>query len=142
MTSLKLKIDPREAQYGRFASNVLRLLNEAVSFRIAQGLNQSSISQRLDWKKGQLSRILSGRVSNITIKTLSDILWACDFEPDEIRADPAESLSPNQSAVDDQEFLWTTASKPAASTVTAFPALRPVLGSLRRRETTVYLEHQ
>lgn len=95
MSSFSIKIDPRDAQYGRFASMVLRTLQLAVHHRIEGGCKQGDIAERLGWHKSQLSRVLNGRVENVSIKTVSDILWACDFEPEEFSADPMEEISAN-----------------------------------------------
>ena len=95
MTSFDIKIDPRDAQYGRFASAILRTLRSAVYHRVGVNHTQRDIADRLGWHRSQLSRVLNGRINNISIKTVSDILWACDFEPEEFAADPVEKLSPN-----------------------------------------------
>lgn len=95
MNSFNIKVDPRDAQYGRFASMVLRTLKRAVNHRLSPDCKQADIAGRLGWHPSQLSRVLNGRVNNISIKTVSDILWACDFEPEEFSADPIEEISPN-----------------------------------------------
>lgn len=95
MNSFVLKIDPRSAQYGRFASSLLRTLREAVGYRTNQGHRQVEIADRLGWHPSQLSRVLNGRVNNISAKTISDILWACDFEPEEFGAGPVEKICHN-----------------------------------------------
>ena len=95
MNSFELTVSPRQSQYGRFASAILRVLKEAVEARVGGGQTQREIASRLDWHPSQLSRVLNGRVSNISIQTVSDLLWACDFEPREFEADPVEMLCPN-----------------------------------------------
>jgi transcriptional regulator with XRE-family HTH domain len=95
MSFFDLSVEPRDAQYGRFASSVLRVLKSAVGERLHGGQSQREIADRLGWHASQLSRVLNGRVSNITIKTVSDVLWACDYEPCEFEASPSESLCSN-----------------------------------------------
>jgi|GEM_PF-5034778 DNA-binding Xre family transcriptional regulator len=85
----------REAQYGRFAANVLRVLRDAVDRRVNEGETRTSLAARLGWNRSQLSRLLNGNVGNITIKSISDILWAVRFEPDDFEAAAHEDISPN-----------------------------------------------
>lgn len=95
MNSFVIKVDPREAQYARLAFGVLRTLREAVDRRVSEGLTKSAIAQRMNSDKSSLSRVLNGRTRNLTLKTISDILWATDFEPVDFEADPLEDLSAN-----------------------------------------------
>ena len=95
MNSFAIKVDPREAQYARLAFRVLSTLRGAVDRRVDEGLTRSAIAKRIGKDKSALSRILNGRTRNLTLKTVSDILWAVDFEPVEFDADPVEQLSPN-----------------------------------------------
>jgi hypothetical protein len=117
MSSFRLNFDPRDAQYARLASNILRVLKLAVGTRVANGATQAQISDRLGWKKGQLSRIVNGRVSNITIRTFSDVLWACDFEPSEITADPLELLVSGAEEAYMRDFVWSTSGREATNLV-------------------------
>jgi transcriptional regulator with XRE-family HTH domain len=95
MSSFAIKVDPREAQYARLAFAVLKTLRRAVDNRANEGLTKSAIAKRIGKDKSALSRILNGRTRNLTLKTVSDILWAVDYEPTEFEADPLEELSPN-----------------------------------------------
>lgn len=95
MNSFNLGVDPREAQYARLAANALRVLRGAVAHRAEEGVSQAEIGHRIGMDKGMLSRILNGRVRNITLRTLSDILWAAEYEPTTLSADSVESLMPN-----------------------------------------------
>ena len=94
-SSKNRKGNPREAQYGRFAIAVLATLREAVSRRTEEGMKKKEIADRIDMHPSSLTRLLNGRVPNITIKTISDVLWATEFEPVEFSADALEDLSPN-----------------------------------------------
>lgn len=95
MSSFAIKVDPREAQYARLVFGVLGTLREAVDRRVSEGLTKSAIANRIGKDKSSLSRTLNGRTKNLTLKTVSDILWAVDYEPVEFDADPLEALSPN-----------------------------------------------
>lgn len=87
--------EKREAQYGRLVMNVLHVLNNAVHLRQAEGETRAQLAQKIGCNRSQLSRTLNGSVRNLTLKTISDILWAARFEPEDFAADPYESISPN-----------------------------------------------
>ena len=87
-------IDSRRAAYARLASRVLETLNEAVQCRISEGSNRSEIATRLGCHRSQL-RILNGTLPNLTLRTISDVLWATDHDPIDFSADPIEKLSEN-----------------------------------------------
>lgn len=87
--------DRRQAQYGRLVMNVLNALNDAVNRRVSEGESKSSIADRIGCHRSQLSRTLNGNVPNLTIKTISDILWATDHEPRDFGADACEMISSN-----------------------------------------------
>lgn len=95
MSFLELNLDPREAQYARLISRALFVLREAVERRLAEGRTKADIAADLGCHPSQLSRVLNGRVKNITMRTYSDILWATHHEPKELNIDSCESLSPN-----------------------------------------------
>lgn len=92
--------DPqREAQYARFALSILGALNDAVGRRTAGGETKASLASKIGCNRSQLSRVLNGNVGNITIRTISDILWATRHEPLEFAADSYEDISPNYAPV-------------------------------------------
>lgn len=95
MTSFARKTDPRRRQYARFAQTVLETLREAVDRRTAEGLSRKEIAGRIDMAPSSLTRVLNGRVKNITIRTLSDILWAAEHEPVEFGSDAIEDICGN-----------------------------------------------
>ena len=88
-------VDERGAAFGRLASRVLETLNEAVDLRRAQGETITAIAYHIGCHKSLLSRILNGNTSNLTLRTISDILWATRHDPQDFRADPIELISPN-----------------------------------------------
>lgn len=95
MNSFDLKIDPKDRFYGRFASNVLGALKEAIQRRNEEGLSNQAIADKLGIHKSSLSRVLNGRVKNITLRTASDIFYACDAEPRQLQLDFMEDVCPN-----------------------------------------------
>lgn len=105
-------VDSRRAAYARLASRVLECLNEAVELRQSNGATRSQIAEKLGYHRSQLSRILNGTTPNLTLRTISDVLWATDCEPTDFTADPIEQLSqncPTFAAIDGEyESLWTT----------------------------------
>jgi hypothetical protein len=95
MKFLEFQSDPREAQFARLMSDVLATLQEAVQHRYDTGVTRAALAQRIGCDRSSLSRVLNGHAANLTLRTVSDILWAADFEPCEFSAEPAERLSPN-----------------------------------------------
>ena len=95
MKSFDLNVDPKEQFYARFASNILGALRAAVATRISEGMSQHEIAGKIRCHKSSISRTLNGRVNNITIKTVSDILWACSAEPRQFKFDFLEDLQSN-----------------------------------------------
>lgn len=93
MNSSRHQPDDRQRSYAYFLLSVLETLREAVSFRESEGELRSQIAARIDMDRSQLSRTLNGRVKNITIKTISDILYATGHSPKELEAEPWERLS-------------------------------------------------
>jgi hypothetical protein len=90
----------REAQYGRLVHNVLNMLNDAVHHRISEGETKASIARIIGCDRSSLSRILNGNIRNLTLRTISDILWATNYEPQDFSADPVEVISPNYVSID------------------------------------------
>jgi hypothetical protein len=95
MTSSPPLVDERGAAFGRFASRVIETLNAAIEHRRAQGESVSTIADQLGCHRSVISRVLNGTTKNPTLRTVSDILWAARFEPEDFRADPIESIAPN-----------------------------------------------
>lgn len=93
--SFEFKVDDRDLKYGRLASGILAMLRGAVDHRVSQGESKASIANRIGRDRSSLSRILNGRVPNLTLRTISDILTATDHTPGEWEAAPDEQLSPN-----------------------------------------------
>ncbi|KRA80465.1 hypothetical protein ASD76_14950 [Altererythrobacter sp. Root672] len=86
-------VDERGAAFGRLVSRVLEALNDAVDYRRSEGVTASSIAEKLGCHKSVISRVLSGATRNLTLRTISDILWAVEFDPKDFQAEPIESLA-------------------------------------------------
>lgn len=96
MSYLQFQIDPREAAYGRLVSSVLGALRSAVAKRVAGGQAKADIAKEADLSAGHLSRVLNGSVRNITLRTVSDLLWATRHDPRDFAADAYEDLNHNR----------------------------------------------
>lgn len=134
MNSFELTVDRRELLYGRMASAVLATLRKAVGTRIEQGQSQKQIADRIGCDKSHISRILKGRTSNLTLRTISDILWACDHEPKAFEADAVETIARDQDAVATHLFLM-----PVQRDRTG--RMTPCLGVLQVQSTVPSQEH-
>ncbi len=88
-------VDDRKAAFARLASRVIETLNGAVTKRKDEGHSMVSIADRIGYNRSALSRTLNGTTRNITLRTISDILWATNFDPKDFSADPIEEISPN-----------------------------------------------
>lgn len=88
-------VDSRKAAFARLASRVLETLNEAVSTRKDEGQTLSAIAEKIGCNRSSLTRTLNGSSANMTLRTISDILWATNFDPKDFSADPIETISPN-----------------------------------------------
>lgn len=95
MFSQKPLVETRGANYARLASRVLEALNEAVGRRVGEGATKTDIALKIGCHRSQLTRVLNGATPNLTLRTISDILWATDYEPEDFRADPLEVISHN-----------------------------------------------
>lgn len=93
--SLVPLVDARSAAFTRLASRVLETLNAAVEKRASSGKSRTQLADKIGWHRSQLTRILNGNVRNLTLRTISDILWATDFEPRDFEADPLEAICAN-----------------------------------------------
>lgn len=89
------EVDECELQYGRLASDVLVTLQEAVELRCKHGETKSGLAAAIGKNRSQLSRILNGSIKNLTLKTISDILWATRHRPNDFQAQPYEKLCAN-----------------------------------------------
>lgn len=110
-------IDARRAAYARLASRVLEGLNDAVQRRVAEGISRSEIADRLGCHRSRLSRVLNGTVPNLTLRTISDILWATDYESRDFVADPLEELTANCPTHREHETEYVDLFAPRVSTV-------------------------
>lgn len=110
--SSPLYVSNQSAAFARLASRVLEVLNGAVDRRKAEGKTLSSIAAKLGRDRSALTRALNGTSANLTLRTISDILWATDFDPQDFAADPIENICPNWVSTKMDEF------DPSVSTMT------------------------
>lgn len=96
-------VDARQAAFARLVARVIDALNHAVDKRTVEGATRKEIAEKIGCDKSSLSRALNGTSRNLTLKTVSDILWACDFEPEEFSATPLEEIP---SARQMAEQIW------------------------------------
>jgi hypothetical protein len=112
MNYFQFKIDPREAAYGRLVAGVLGVLRKAVAMRVDEDVTKAEIAEAANLSAGHLSRILNGNVRNLTLRTVSDLLWATRHDPKDFEADAFECLSPNGS---DESYAAAVATTPKAT---------------------------
>ena len=90
------KILPNESEQRDYARERCAIvLTEAIGDAMeAADINRSVLAERLGRHKSYVTRALSAR-QNITLKTLSDLLWACGMEIESVQLAPVgEALVP------------------------------------------------
>jgi DNA-binding phage protein len=95
INSSPLPVSQQSAAFARLAARVLEALNRAVDRRRDEGQTLSSIAAKINRDRSALTRALNGTTANLTLRTISDILWATNFDPRDFVADPIEEVSPN-----------------------------------------------
>lgn len=95
MISSQPLTDQRGAAFARLAARVIETLNAAVEKRREEGKSLTDLAGRIGCHRSLISRTLNGTTRNLTLRTISDILWAADFEPQDFSADAIEHISPN-----------------------------------------------
>lgn len=125
MNYLQFRIDPREAAYGRLVANVLGTLRRAVGRRVSEGEKKADIAGGANLSSSHLSRILNGNVSNVTLRTVSDILWATRHDPVDFSADALEDLIGNGGPVAVASSSKPTKSSPVVTSTGATIVLTP-----------------
>ena len=125
MNSSQPLVDNRGAAFARLASRVLETLNEAVEHRKNEGQTLTQLADRLGCHRSVLTRVLNGTSSNLTLRTVSDILWAADYDPQDFKADPIESICGNGHPADDIEdySVFNTISYPTRTLVMSSPEI-------------------
>lgn len=86
-------IDRREMAYGRLALSTLETLREVVAKRESEGETRAEIARRIGMDRSQLSRTLNGKVKNITLRTISDILFSTGHSVASLDARPWEAVT-------------------------------------------------
>jgi transcriptional regulator with XRE-family HTH domain len=85
-------VDERQAAFSRLVARIIDSLNEAVEFRACQGISKREIADKIGIDRSSLSRALNGASPNLTLRTISEILWACHFEPKDFEVQPIEGI--------------------------------------------------
>lgn len=85
-------VDERQAAFSRLVARIIDSLNEAVEFRAGHGISKREIADKIGIDRSSLSRALNGASPNLTLRTISDILWACQFEPKDFEVQPIEEI--------------------------------------------------
>src|ERR1043166_130601 len=98
-------VNQREAAFARLVARVIDTLNFAVDTRRASGQSSADIAAKIGCHRTALSRTLNGTTRNLTLRTISDILWATDFEPRDFAADPLEHICPNSPKFDYEDAM-------------------------------------
>lgn len=115
-SSLVPLVDARSAAFTRLASRILETLNDAVEKRTRSGATRTQIAAKVGCHRSQLTRVLNGSVKNLTLRTISDILWATDFEARDFEAEPVETINPNCSTLAYMEEEYVQLFRPASQT--------------------------
>lgn len=89
-------VDQRGAAFARLVSRVTDTLNRAVEHRKSEGVTLKAAADKIGVHRSALSRVLNGTSRNLTLRTISDILWALEYEPQDFDADPLESINPDR----------------------------------------------
>lgn len=79
MTFFRFEIDGRARTAGRLIGRVRRELLKAVTEDRRAGLTQQELARRLDSRRSDVNRQLSGE-AEITLRSLADLAWALDRE--------------------------------------------------------------
>ena len=102
MKSSQPLVNERSAAFTRLASRILETINSAVEYRREQGHTLTSIADKMGCHRSSLTRILNGSSPNLTVRTISDVLWATSFDPVDFVADPIENICPNWNESDSE----------------------------------------
>ncbi len=80
--SFEFELSERERASAKFMSFVHRVLRrEVVNAAKVQGITRAEVARRLETDRSSITRALNG-TSNLTIRTISDLCWALEIEPD------------------------------------------------------------
>lgn len=87
MTFLEFEIDEKDLAAAKFIGDTRNGLVQAIIDASKDGRikRHSDLARKLNMDKGSLSKVLNGK-GNITLRTLGEIAWALDLEPQVIYA--------------------------------------------------------
>lgn len=93
MTSFDLDISDRDLAAARYITRVQRhLILQFLRKGRELHLTRADVARKLDVDKSTVSRMLNGK-SNLTARTISDLCWALDMEPDLVTRDLTPALA-------------------------------------------------
>lgn len=78
-------VDPVDIKKGSVAANLSALM-------VYSNISQSQLAKKLKWKASRLSKVLSGQ-QNLTLKTISDITFALEYDFELCFHKPNETLT-------------------------------------------------
>jgi len=111
--SLKRTPDNKRLVYMKLVGQIEGQLREAYAKRYEQGReNQCTIATKLDVDRSAVHRRLVGQ-TNMTVKTVADMVWALGHCIDVTISDPEEKLTNNHQIV---PSFTSVGQKPASST--------------------------
>lgn len=95
---LQRELPDADAQREYAQQRVIVVITEAIAEAMERsGLTRADIATKLERTKGHISQVLSGR-RNMTLRTLGDLLWACNLELESLGLVPLGQLFCSQEA--------------------------------------------
>ena len=93
--SFEFEIDPKEAASAEFMTNVHRvLLREMTKAAKKSKVSRSDVARILSVDRSAITRALNGK-SNLTIRSISDLLWAIGAVPEFDACQPQDEVGCN-----------------------------------------------
>lgn len=115
--SFEFEIDPKEAASAEFMTNVHRILLREMTKAAKQNkVSRTDIARILNVDKSAITRAMNGK-SNLTIRSISDLLWAIGAVPEFDAHQPQDEVGCNAPA-ESRPSLTTVAVVKLARTTT------------------------
>jgi transcriptional regulator with XRE-family HTH domain len=130
--------DPKDQR--KYAQErVVIAVTEAIAAAMERAsLKRSDIADRLGKTRSHISQLLSGR-RNLTLRTLGDILWACDLELDDLKVSTLGSIVCPVERV--EEWQRDIAARSAMASISSFVADYNPISNAPPVEVTYRLQH-
>lgn len=134
--SFEFEIDPKEAASAEFMTRVHRiLLREMMKAAKVHRISRADVARILEVDKSVVSRALNGK-SNLTIRTISDLLWAIGSEPEFDACPIADEIGcnvPTERKITTTETTFTKVSKTTTKTVSWAGSVKKELSKSKPR---------